>query len=130
MPKLGAVPDFRRRALDDMSQALAELQAVAQAAPPDSAAALGCRASLGRIYRAAGRWREAASEYSALAQRSAEEPMWSFPEAELGLLESIEGIVADADRHAAEGRTEDALEALTSALELVDVLPQGASRRP
>lgn len=138
--ELRRLAGYRRRAearrkelparLDDESHALAELLAVAKAVPPGSAAAFGCRASLGRMYRAAGRWRDAASEYSALAQRAPEAPMWSFPEAERGLLESIDGIVADADRHAAAVRTEDALEALTSALELVDSLPQGASRRP
>jgi tetratricopeptide (TPR) repeat protein len=115
--------------LDDESHALAELQAVADAAPAESAAGVGSRAALGRVYGAAGRWREAASAYSALAQRGSDAPLSSFPEAELGLAESIDEIVTDTEFHAAAGETEEALAALSAALELVESLPPDASRR-
>jgi tetratricopeptide (TPR) repeat protein len=113
----------------DESHSVPELRAVAEAAPPGSAAAVGCSASLGRAYRAAGRWREAAAAYLALAQRASDGPLFSFPEAKLGLAESIDGLITDAESHAAADEREKALEALTSALELVDSLPQDASRR-
>jgi tetratricopeptide (TPR) repeat protein len=116
--------------LDDERHAFMELQAVADGASLESPAAIGSRATLARMHSAADRWREAGLEYAALARRTSGNPMLIFPEAELGLVESIDAIVLDAEIHAAADETESALEALAWALDLVDSLPQGASGRP